>query len=106
MDEQKAWGTSRSIVLFVVLALHLAMLGLLVVASRTRNIAASTEHPIELMFLPPTKVPKVRAENTRPQHLSTNIAIALSPPVLNSSSESGPSSAPDGHGSAVNWAAE
>jgi hypothetical protein len=106
MDEPNAWGTSRSIVLVVVLALHLAMLALLVMASRTRNVGASTEQPIEVMFLPPMKVPKVRAENTRPQHLSTNIAIALAPPVLNSSSESGPSSAPDGHGSAVNWAAE
>jgi hypothetical protein len=106
MDEPKAWGTSRSIVLIAVLALHLAMLALLVLASRTRNIVASTEHSVELMFLPPTKAPKVRAENIRPQHLSTNIAIALAPPVLNSSSLSGPSSAPDGHGSAVNWAAE
>jgi hypothetical protein len=64
------------------------------------------EHSIELMFFPPTKAPMVRAENTRPQHLSTDIAIALAPPVLNSSSQSGPSSAPNGRGPAVNWAAE
>jgi hypothetical protein len=106
MDEPNAWGTSRSIVLLVVLALHLAMLVLFVVASRTRNIAASTAHSIEIMVLPPTKAPKVRAENVRPQRLSTNIAMGLAPPVLNSSSQAGPSSGPDGRGSAVNWAAE
>jgi hypothetical protein len=106
MDEPNAWGTSRSLVLVVVLALHLEMLALLVMASRTRNSVASTEHPIDLMFLPPTKVPRVRAENIRPERLSTDVAIALAPPVLNSSAQSGPSSAPDGHGSAVNWVAE
>jgi len=106
MDETNSWGTSRSIVLLVVLVLHVAALALLVAASRTRNIVASTERPIEIMVLPPTKAPQVRAENIRPQRLSTNIAIGLAPPAFNSSSESGPSSAPDGHGSAVNWAAE
>jgi len=35
-----------------------------------------------------------------------NIAAALSPPVFNSSVQSGSSSSPDGHGSAVNWTAE
>jgi hypothetical protein len=106
MDEPKAWGTSRSIILFVVLGLHLAMLALLVMASRTRTIGAATERSVEVMVLPPTKAPRVRAENIRPQRLSTNIAIGLAPPEFNSSSQSGPSSAPDGHGSAVNWAAE
>jgi hypothetical protein len=106
MDEPNPWGTSRSIALLVVLALHVAVLALFVAASRTRNIAASTEHSIEIMVLPPTKAPRVRSENIRPQRLSTNIAIGLAPPVLNSSSQSGPSSGPDGRGSAVNWSAE
>src|ERR1700688_2544233 len=99
-------GKSRPIILLVVLALHLGVIALLVAASRTRSIIPSTEHSIEVMLIPPAKAPKVRAENTRPQRLSTNIAPALAPPVLNSSLDPGPSSAPDGHGSAVNWAAE
>jgi len=106
MDDANARGKSRPIILFVVLALHLAIVALLVAASRTLSVGVSTEYPIEVMLIPPTKVPKVRAENARPERLSTNIAIALAPPVLNSSLQSGPASSPDGHGSAVNWAAE
>jgi hypothetical protein len=106
MDDANARGKSRPIIFLVVLALHLAMLAVLLSASRTLSVGLPTEHSIEVMLIPPTKVPKVRAANTRPERLSTNIAIALAPPVLNSSLQSGASSSPDGHGSAVNWAAE
>jgi hypothetical protein len=98
--------TLRPTVLFIVLALHAATLALLLAGSRTLNIADAAEHPIELVVLPPVKPPALRLENTRPQHWSTDIAVALAPPALNSSSQTGPGSAPDGHGSAVNWAAE
>jgi hypothetical protein len=106
MDEANIWGKSRPTIFFIVLALHLAILALLVAASRTVSIAVSTEHSIEVVLIPPVRVPKVRAENTLPERLSTNIAVALAPPLLNSSLQSGSSSSPDGHGSAVNWAAE
>jgi hypothetical protein len=106
MDDANARRKSRPIVFFVVLTLHLAIVALLVSASRTLSVGVSTERSIEVMLIPPRKVPKVRAENTRRERLSTNIAIALAPPVLNSSLQSGASSSPDGHGSAVNWAAE
>jgi len=98
--------TLRPIALFVVLALHLATLALLLANSRTLSIASAAEHPIELMVLPAVKPPKVTIENPRPQRLSTNIAIALAPPALNSSAQTGAGSAPDGRGPAVNWAAE
>jgi hypothetical protein len=98
--------TLRPTVLFIVIALHLATLALLLAHSRTLKIASAAEHPIELVFLAPVKPPKVRVENSLPQHWSTNIAVALAPPVLNSSSQTGPGSAPDGQGPAVNWAAE
>jgi hypothetical protein len=106
MDEPNVWRKSRSIILLVVLALHLTLVALLVAESRTLSLAVPAEPSIEVTLIPPVKAPKVRAENIRPERLSTNIAIALAPPVLTSSSQSGPSSAPDGHGSAVNWAAE
>jgi hypothetical protein len=106
MNGANVRGKSRPLILLVVFALHLGVIALLVMASRTRSIVASTEHSIEVMLIPPAKIPIVRAENTRPQRLSTNIAVALAPPVLNSSLDSGPSSSPDGHGSAVNWTAE
>jgi hypothetical protein len=106
MDDAHVWRKSRPIILFVVLALHLAILALLVAASRTVGIAMPTELSIEVMLIPPAKAPRVRAENTLPERMSTNIAIALAAPVINSSLQSGSSSSPDGHGSAVNWAAE
>jgi hypothetical protein len=106
MDEANVRGKSQPIILLVVLALHLGVIVLLVAASRTRSMLPSTEHSVEVMLIPPAKAPKVRAENTRPERLSTNIAVALAPPALNSSLQSGASSSPDGHGSAVNWAAE
>jgi hypothetical protein len=106
MDEPKAWETSRSIVLFGVLAVHVALLAVLWMSSRARNRGASIEPSVEVMFLAPPKAPRVRVENIRQQRVSTHIAIGLAPPEFNSSMQSGPSSAPDGHGSAVNWVAE
>jgi hypothetical protein len=96
----------RATVLLIVLALHVATLALLLARSRTLTVAAAVEHPVELVFLAPVKPPELRLLNTRPQPWSTNIAVALAPPALNSSSQSGPGSAPDGRGAAVNWAAE
>ncbi len=106
MDDQNVGSTLRPNILFVVSALHLAILALLLAATRTLNLVDSTEHPIELLLLAPTKAPKVLVDYTRPQPSVTNIAIALAPPAFNSSSQAGPSSAPDGHESAVNWMAE
>ena len=94
----------RPTVFLIVLALHLAILALLL-AWRTQG-RTDAGHPIELVYLAPVKAPKVRVENARPQRLSTNIAVALAAPLLNSSSQSGPSSATDGRGAAVNWSAE
>src|ERR1700679_3658780 len=104
--ERMAAKIVRPTVLFIVLALHLATLALLRARSRTLNMASAAEHPVELVFLAPVKPPQVRLENSLPQHWSTNIAVALAPPALNSSSHTGHGSAPDGQGPAVNWAAE
>jgi hypothetical protein len=106
MPEAKASATSRYIVFVVVLAFHLALLGLILAESQTRNVIPSPERPIEITFLPPNKVREVRIEHTRPKPMSTNVSIALAPPLFNSSSERGSSSAPAGHGSTVNWTAE
>ena len=96
----------------MVLALHAATLGLLLAGSRTLKMAESPEHPVVLVALLPIKPPKVVVENNRPRRLSTDIAVALAPPLLDSSLQpgttvqSGTSSAPDGRGSGVNWIAE
>ncbi len=106
MGDSNTWRVSKSVVFVVVLALHLALLALLLRASRNLSLVSAAEQSVQVIFLPPVQVPRVRAENARPQRLSTDVAMAFAPPALNSSAESGPSSAPDGRGSAVNWAAE
>ena len=106
------WGLSRYVILFLVLALHAALLALLMRKSHTGYRAASVNPPVELLFIAPTMPPKIRSENPRPQRLHGNMAITMAPPVLDS-----PSSAPStltspaasgsgGNGSGVDWAAE
>jgi hypothetical protein len=110
MDESNRWGLPRYMTLLIVLALHMALLAVLVMASRTQNISASTSNSIELLFIAPATLPKIRSENSRPQHLSGDTAISVALPVLDSTSLS-PSPSPiasgsNGNESGINWAAE
>jgi hypothetical protein len=112
MDKPNAWGTSRSIALIVVLALHFAVLALLVLASRNSHYGESAEQAVELVYLPAFKMPRVRADTVDRPRLKSDIALAkidvpvpLAPPVGTSSSAAGSSSTPGG-GSGVNWLAE
>lgn len=98
--------TLRPTVLFIVTALHVATLALLLAGSRTLNIAGAEQQPVQVIVLAPVKPPPLRLENTRPRRWSTDIAVALAPPALNSSLQTGPGSAPEGRGPAVNWTAE
>jgi hypothetical protein len=88
------------------LALHLAVFALLMMISPARHPAAPIDSSVEVMVFPPTKVPKVRFENARPQRLNADTAITATLPGLTAPSLSPPSSGTDGIGSAVNWAAE
>jgi len=106
MHESNVWGAQRFTTLFVVLALHLAFLALFLTASQTRVTVDLTFDPVEVMFLPPTKVPRVRFENARLQRLTADTAISIMLPGAAASPLSPPSSGTDGDGSAVNWAAE
>jgi len=115
MDQSKVWGLRRYATLLVVLGLHLALLTVLVMASRTRNISTASNQPVELLFFPPTHSPKIRAENSSPRRSSGDTAITIAPPVLDSPSLPPPTStadgaasasASDGDGSGVDWAAE
>lgn len=95
----------RPVTLSVVLALHLAILALLLTATRTWRID-SAQSPIELVFLAPLKTPKATVENARSRHLGTSLAVMPAPPVPNSALQLGSAYAAEGHGSGVNWAAE
>ena len=97
----------RPAVFILVLALHLAVLALLLAAFRTSGSAALTEHPIQLVFVAPAKPPTRVVDNNPAPRLSLNIAIApVTLPVLNAAPQEGAPSSSDGHGTGVNWIAE
>ena len=90
----------------VVVAVHLALLALLITQSRIRITAAAANDSVELMFIPPAKVPRVRFENARRPRFSADTALSITLAGLNSPSLSPPSSGANGDAPSVNWAAE
>jgi hypothetical protein len=109
MHESNEWGLPRYVTLVVILTLHLALIAALVMTSRTRRLPTATAHSVELLFLPPVTLPKVRSENALPRRLGGDRAITIAPPVLESlspSMSSAPVSSSNGSGSGVDWAAE
>jgi hypothetical protein len=70
------------------------------------RLPTSVNPPVELVLIPPVKVPTMHVEIAHPRHVSAELAIALSPPVLNSPSSSAPASASDTSGPNINWTAE
>lgn len=104
--ESRVWVASRSIAVLIVLGLHLGVIALLVIGTRFSTRAVSASPPLTLLYLPPSKIPKVRADSARPKHLWSNVGISIAPPSLDSSSLSAPASETGGNGPGVNWAAE
>ena len=108
MDQSRGWGLSRYVTLFVVLALHLAIFAALLMTSRRGEIAGSENYPVELVYIPPTRAPRVRAENAHPKPLKGDTALSIEPLMVGLS---GPPQAPsaaasNGDGSGVDWKAE
>ena len=108
MDQSRGWGRSRYVTLFVVLALHLAIVAALLLTSRPGEIAVSENYPVELVYIPPASAPRILAENAHPKRLKGDTAISIEPLMLGSL---GPSQAPsaaasNGDGSGVDWKAE
>jgi hypothetical protein len=106
MDEEKVRGTPRFTIFLAVVVAHLAVLVLLTAQSRIGVPAAATNTSVEVMFFPPTKIPIVRFENTRPQRVNADTAVTVTLPGLTAPSLSPPSPGTDGKGAPVNWAAE
>jgi hypothetical protein len=109
MDQSEGWGLSRYVTLLLVLALHVAVLAALIMARETRSISLAENDPVELLFVPPPTIPKIRSESFRPKSLSGYQAIAMEMPALDSISPSPPSahaSASEGNGWGVDWKAE
>ena len=90
----------------MVVAVHLALVALLMAESRIRIPAGWANDSVELMFFPPTKVPQVRFQNARHPRLSADTALSITLVGLDSPSLSPPASGADGDAPAVSWAAE
>jgi hypothetical protein len=107
MDQVKRWGLSRYGALVLVLAIHAVLLVLFLTASDPPPEVAEIL-PIELLYLPPPKVPTIRAEISRPKRLTADTALSIVPPVLDSILPAPLASASlsDGDGQGVDWKAE
>jgi hypothetical protein len=106
MGEVNVWGAQRYTTFIAVLAIHAAVLALLLMTSRTQILSTETNYSVEVLFLPPAKTPKVRAESARVQRLSTDTAISVTLAGLDSSSLAPPSAGSNGDAPAVDWTAE
>jgi hypothetical protein len=108
MEEPSHWDSSRYTILICVLALHFALVALLAWTSRTGIPTHAMERSVELVYLPPVSLPRVRSQNALPRRLGGVTAVAATLPDLNSSLPSTQSSSTGstGSGSGVDWAAE
>lgn len=102
--DANVWSRSRAVTLGLVVAFHVALLWLLITASRSRELAAHTA-PVELIPLPVVYRAPVRAVISRPEHLRADLPVNT-PPSLGQALSPTSVSATLGHGSVVNWAAE
>src|ERR1700735_1536728 len=105
MHQSRGWGLSRYVTLCVVLALHLAFLAALMLTSRIPGVRSSENDPVELVYLPPARFPKIRAENARPTRIKGDLVTPMEPLLLGSTgSEQAPAAAAsDGNGSGGGW---
>ena len=108
MQQSRGWGLSRYVALFVVLALHLAFFAALMRTSRNPGVDSSMNAPVELLYLPPARFPRVRAENARPTRIKGDTVAPMEPLLLGStgSAQAPAAAASNGDGSGVDWKAE
>jgi hypothetical protein len=106
MGMSSVWKPSRLIAILAVLVLHLAVIALLLMSARSPVGPVATNPPIEVVFLPPAKAPKMLADIAPPKHLLTDVGVSISPPALDGSSSPAPVAQAGGGGAGVNWAAE
>lgn len=91
-----------------VLAVHLVLIAVLIMMSRTGRIATATANAVQVLFVAPVYPPKVRVMANLPRR-GSNLTVTVEPPILESLSfpatqASGPSA--NGEGTGVDWAAE
>jgi hypothetical protein len=111
MDESIRWGSRRCLTLLLVILAHAGLLAWLVSSLRaTRAAAEPSVESVQLVFLPPRMMPRIRVEAPQPLHVRTGTPAAPPPLPLDAASSLAPQ-APAGSGSTnggagVDWAAE
>jgi len=108
MDQSKGWGPARYAALIIVLAVHTAVVIVLMMTSSTQTYSWSADQPIVIMILPTPNAPKIVPEISRPRRLKADAAPSLTLPVLDLTGPAPPpgASISDGNGPGVDWRAE
>jgi hypothetical protein len=109
MQRSTGWGLQRYGILVAVAVLHAAVLAALLAVPRERYVFfQSKNQEVELLYLPPARIPKVRFEDSRPRRLSGDTAIWIAPPAVDSGSltPSPGSATSEGNDLGVDWKAE
>jgi hypothetical protein len=111
MDESTRWGSNRYLTLLAVITVHTALLAWLAAASHTRGVAANVpSESVQLLFIPPPSLPKVRLQSVQPLRLRSGTPVSVTPPPLDAppspAAEEPPRSGSKDGGSGVDWAAE
>jgi hypothetical protein len=91
-----------------VFAVHLVLVAILIMISRTGRLATATANAVEVVFVAPVYPPKVRVMANLPRR-GRQLAITVEPPILESLSfpvSQALGSSANGDGSGVDWAAE
>jgi hypothetical protein len=88
------------------LALHLAVVALLLMQTRSPPGIPINAPAVEVVFLPPTKVPTARADGAHLQRMKVDMGMSLAPPTVDSSSPAASAGGSNGGTPGVNWAAE
>lgn len=99
--------SSRLAAVVLVLAIHVAVIALLLMTPLPAMRPAAQTAAIELVYLPPTIAPKLRSGIPRPTHITLDVGLSLSRLPQPSPFQSPPAVEPDGDGGpGVNWIAE
>jgi hypothetical protein len=101
-----AWNVSRWSAAIAALALHLVVVALLLMGGRSPPGFPSAGPTIEVMILPPPKMPTAHADGAHLKRLKVDVGMSLAPPSVNSSWQSESAGGSDGGTPGVNWAAE
>src|SRR5580698_5449365 len=81
MDESIRWGSRRCLTLLLVILAHAGLLAWLVSSLRAMRAAAEPSvESVQLVFLPPRMMPRIRVEAPQPLHVRTGTPAA--PPPL------------------------